>query len=79
MEFKTMNGKTVLSISNEEYANLRQVREFMLSLYKGMNEKGFKSIASDYATTDDEEFANIVYVLDDLIDDYIPEDGLELI
>ena len=79
MEFKTMNGKTVLSISNEEYANLRQVREFMLSLYKEMNEKGFKSIASDYATTDDEEFANIVYVLDDLIDDYIPEDGLELI
>ena len=72
-------GKTVLSISDEEYANLRETRKFLFNLCKKMKDGDFKFVASDYDTIADEQFADVIHVLDVLTDDDITEDGLELI
>ena len=78
MELKVI-GKAVLSISAEECANLRETKKFLFNLCKKMQNGDFKFVASDYDTLSDEQFEDVIHILDVLTDDDITEDGLELI
>ena len=44
-----------------------------------MQNGDFKFVASDYDTLSDEQFEDVIHILDVLTDDDITEDGLELI
>ena len=78
MELKVI-VKTKKSISAEECSNKKKKKKFSFNLCKKMQNGDFKFVASDYDTLSDEQFEDVIHILDVLTDDDITEDGLELI